>query len=82
MNTAAIDELIAANVREWRKYRRFSQQELARRAGISRTLISLIERNQSNMTVHTAYRLAVALRCNVEEILPPMSEVEQSTPER
>jgi transcriptional regulator with XRE-family HTH domain len=72
-----VDALIAANLKEWRKFRRFSQQDLAKRAGISRTLVSVLERGQGNMTTRTVYQLAAALGCGIDELLPPMSEVKK-----
>jgi DNA-binding XRE family transcriptional regulator/ribosomal protein S27E len=79
INELMVDTLIAAKLKEWRKVRRFSQLDLALRAGVSRTLVSVLERGQGNMTVKTIYRLAAALGCDIDELLPPISEVRKRT---
>lgn len=48
-------------VAAWRRYRRLSQAELARRAGLSQVFVSKIERGESHGTPKTRKSLAVAL---------------------
>ena len=58
------------NVREIRRARVISQDQLALRAGIDRSYMGRIERGQVNITLEKVYRLAEALDCNVRELLP------------
>ncbi|XOZ34194.1 helix-turn-helix domain-containing protein [Halomonadaceae bacterium KBTZ08] len=58
------------NVREIRRARAISQDQLALRAGIDRSYMGRIERGQVNITLEKVYRLAEALDCDVRELLP------------
>jgi molybdate-binding protein/transcriptional regulator with XRE-family HTH domain len=51
-----------------RAARKWSQAELARRAGISRTAVSAIEGRRLTPSVTAALSLAAALECSVEEL--------------
>ena len=46
-----------------------SLDELSRRAGVSKSMLSQIERNQANPTVAVVWRLANALRVELAELL-------------
>src|SRR6478752_1498353 len=46
-----------------------SLDELSRRAGVSKSMLSQIERNQANPTVAVVWRLANALRVELSELL-------------
>jgi transcriptional regulator with XRE-family HTH domain len=59
----------ARRVREFRQRLGLSQDELAHKAGLHRTYIGAIERNERNITLRTLARLAVALRCCPAELL-------------
>lgn len=48
------------NVRELRKIKGFSQEELAHRAGLHRTYIGMIERAEKNITLLNINKLANA----------------------
>ncbi|MDC8785148.1 helix-turn-helix domain-containing protein [Roseateles koreensis] len=58
-----------------------SLDELSRRAGVSKSMLSQIERNQANPTVAVVWRLANALRVELAELLggerssPPAIEI-------
>jgi molybdate-binding protein/transcriptional regulator with XRE-family HTH domain len=56
------------HVRRCRQARRWSQQELAQRAGISRAAVSAIEQARLAPSVTAALALARALQCSVEEL--------------
>ena len=61
--TSAIHPVLARRLaREW------SQAELARRAGISRTAVSAIESERLSPSVATALSLAAVFECTVEEL--------------
>lgn len=55
-------------VKELRAREGFNQTELAKRAGISRQTVSLIERNNFMPSVLTAVRIARILKENVEDV--------------
>jgi transcriptional regulator with XRE-family HTH domain len=56
-----LDQRIAARVRERRAARRLSLDALAARSGVSRSMISLIERGESSPTAVVLEKLAAAL---------------------
>lgn len=58
-------------VREWRHRRELSIEELARRSRTSPSQISKLERGQRRLTVEWMSRLAKALGCRSEDLLPP-----------
>jgi transcriptional regulator with XRE-family HTH domain len=59
----------ARRVRELRERLAISQDELAHKAGLHRTYIGAIERNERNITLRTLARLAAALQCRPAELL-------------
>lgn len=66
-----------------RQARSLSLEELSRRAGVSKSMLSQIERNQANPTVAVVWRLAHALGVGIGDLLgrasqplpPPISVV-------
>ncbi|TWD54520.1 DNA-binding XRE family transcriptional regulator [Agrobacterium vitis] len=56
-------------VREWRKFRRLAQKQLAARAEIGAQHISDIERGVENPSARTLEKLAAALQCTIHELL-------------
>ncbi|GAB1612577.1 MULTISPECIES: helix-turn-helix transcriptional regulator [Mammaliicoccus] len=55
-------------VKELRAREGYNQTELAKKAGISRQTVSLIERNNFMPSILTAVRIARILKENVEEV--------------
>lgn len=55
------NELFAANLRAERNRKRMSQDELAEKAGVSRTSISAYETATAKPTLENAVALAIAL---------------------
>lgn len=55
-------------VKELRAREGYNQTELAKKAGISRQTVSLIERNKFMPSILTAVRIARILKENVEEV--------------
>lgn len=60
---------LASNVKGRRAQFGFSQEELAFRAGIDRTYASQIERGVANPSLSIICALAVALECEIENLL-------------
>ncbi len=56
-----IEAALAANLREWRSKRGWSQAELARRAGLSKGMLVQVEQAQTNPSIATLCKLANAL---------------------
>jgi len=56
-----IEAALAANLRDWRTRRGWSQSELAARAGLSKTMLVQVEQAQTNPSIATLCKLANAL---------------------
>ncbi len=61
-----------SRIRELRHAAGFSQETLADKAGLHPTHISLIERGQRQVRLETIEKLALALRTQPAEMMPPM----------
>lgn len=55
-------------VREFRKQKNLSQEELADKAGLHRTYIGMIERAEKNITLLNIEKLAIALNVNIKQL--------------
>jgi transcriptional regulator with XRE-family HTH domain len=60
---------VGATLQALRQAQGLSLDELSRRAGVSKSMLSQIERNQANPTVAVVWRLANALRVEMSELL-------------
>ena len=67
----SIREILAANMKALRRLRGFSQEELAFRADIDRTYVSLLERKKYGATVDVLAKIADALGVEPFELLKP-----------
>jgi transcriptional regulator with XRE-family HTH domain len=65
---------LGARVKELRRRRGFSQEELAGRAGLHWTYLSDLERGQQTPTVDVVNRLARALGTTLAEFFAPLDE--------
>src|SRR4051812_24463272 len=74
-----INRRVGARVRELRTSRRLSLEALARRSGVSRSMISLVERGEASPTAVVLERLAAALDVTLASLfdapVPPASPV-------
>lgn len=66
---AAQPPRVGAALAAMRQERGLSLDELSRRAGVSKSMLSQIERHQANPTVAVVWRLATALGVGVAELL-------------
>ena len=57
-------------LREMRKRREISQEEMGARAGLSRNFVSMIETGHRNVTLATVEKLAGALKCRMADLMP------------
>ena len=62
-------KILGRNVREWRKQREMSQEELALEAGMKRSYVSDMERGTRNPSVKAIGRLAKALKIEPDLLL-------------
>ena len=60
---------VGATLQNLRQAQGLSLDELSRRAGVSKSMLSQIERNQANPTVAVVWRLANALGVEMTELL-------------
>lgn len=66
--------LIGEKVRDARKLKGLTQEELADDLGLSRTSIANIERGNQNLSLYNLYMIAHRLDVDITEILIPMSD--------
>lgn len=71
-NAPSLAQALMVNLVVSRAQKGLSQQELADAAGVSRVLISQIERGLANFTVDTLERLSTALEVDPRELLEPV----------
>lgn len=60
---------LAANLRSARKRLQISQEALADVAGVDRTFVGSVERQERNISLDNIERLAVALKMDIAELL-------------
>src|SRR5687768_14231800 len=63
-----VNECIAARVRDLRAGRRLSLDSLANRSGVSRSMISLIERAETSATAVVLEKIAAALNVSLASL--------------
>lgn len=61
-------------VRELRKQKDISQEELAHKADLHRTYIGMIERAEKNLTLLNIERIANALEVNISELFKDLED--------
>lgn len=66
---AELRRTISEALKRYRALKGFSQEALAARAGVNRTFVSQIEREQKNVSIDSLRRLANALECDVHSLL-------------
>jgi len=60
---------VGSTLQEARKAQKLSLDELSKRAGVSKSMLSEVERNQANPTVGVLWRLATALGISLTDLL-------------
>lgn len=68
MRTTILRNKFAKRLRELRKQRGLSQEELGFRAGLHRTYIGSIERSEQNVSIDNIPKLAKALKVPTSEL--------------
>jgi transcriptional regulator with XRE-family HTH domain len=77
---STVNGRIAACVQELRGAQRLSLDALASRSGVSRSMISLIERGESSPTAAVLEKLAVGLGVTLPSLFDPPARVAQQSP--
>jgi transcriptional regulator with XRE-family HTH domain len=65
-----LQKAFGAKVRELRLLRKFSQEELADRADLHFTYVSSVERGERNISIENIAKLAMALGCQLKDLMP------------
>ena len=63
-----IQELVGKRIREVRKEKGFSQEELAARADLDRTYMTSVECGRRNISIVNLHKIAKALGVTLEEL--------------
>jgi transcriptional regulator with XRE-family HTH domain len=66
-----IGAIIAANLKRIREERRLSLSQLAEQAGVSKVILSQIEKGDSNPTINTIWKITGALQLPYTSLLEP-----------
>lgn len=67
---------IITNLKEYRKAKKISQQELAQLIGVRRETIVHLENNRYNPSLEMALKIAEIFDCHVEELFQLKKEAE------
>jgi transcriptional regulator with XRE-family HTH domain len=71
LSSAGIDEMLAARIRREREARSWTLVDLATRSGVSRAMISKIERGEASPTAALLGRLSAAFELTLSQIFSP-----------
>jgi transcriptional regulator with XRE-family HTH domain len=63
---------IGKKIREMRKLNGFSQEDFAAEAGLGHTYYGRIERGEQNIFIQNLIQIALTLRVELSELLPPL----------
>lgn len=61
--------LIGKNILNERKHKKISLDELSKRSGVSKSMLSQIEQDKTNPTIITAWKIARALGLSMEDLM-------------
>jgi XRE family transcriptional regulator, regulator of sulfur utilization len=79
---SAVSGQLGKTIQRLRKAYNLSLSELAEQSGVAKSIISQIERNETNPTLATIWRLSQALDVSMERVLASVEEepfIEKST---
>jgi len=62
-------KIFSSNVRLLRQHKGFSQEKLAELTGLHRTYIGSVERGERNISIDNMERIALALGCDLADML-------------
>ena len=67
--SAELRQILADNIRAYRKCKRISQEELAEMCDLHRTYVGSVERGERNVTLSTLEAFAAVLKVGVPTLL-------------
>ncbi len=70
MDAGQLYRIVGQQVRRIRQQRRLTQEKLAERAGVSLSFVDHIERGSRKLSLETFCRIARALDCTANDLLP------------
>ncbi|WCR58427.1 WO male-killing family protein Wmk [Wolbachia endosymbiont of Ctenocephalides felis wCfeJ] len=65
---------IGAKIKEWRLKRKYTQEDLAKKIGVTRHKISKYEQGKTTIPLYTLYDIAEALSISIIDLLPELTE--------
>ena len=71
MKAISSNEVVAENVRRFRKEQGWSQEYCAERCDLHRTYIGAVERGERNITLGTLDRIATAMGTTATDLMTP-----------
>lgn len=74
----ALRQCLGNLVRNRRKAIGFSQEDLGFECGLHRTYIDAIERAETNLTIENIAVLAIALLCEIADLIPNLKSIRKS----
>lgn len=69
-----VENLVGGRIRALRAKKKLTQQQLAVLAGIPRATLATVERDDANPTLAVVYRIAVALKVRIDDLLEAARE--------
>ena len=66
---------IGSQIRELRKSKGYSQEGIADASSMGRTYMGRVERGEQNISIQNLIQIAFALKVDVGELIPPLSEL-------
>lgn len=70
LSKTKFSEIIGKNIRTKRQERNMTQDELSHKCGFYRTYINMIETSRRTPSSYTLYKIAKALKVEVDELYP------------
>ncbi|AEE19463.1 helix-turn-helix domain-containing protein [Dokdonia sp. 4H-3-7-5] len=77
-NDTFLYEYLGGNIKNLRKSRKLSQEELASFISLSRSSVANIESGYHQPSIHVIYQIAVVLECKITELLPSIDSYKKS----
>jgi transcriptional regulator with XRE-family HTH domain len=62
-------------IRKARKAKGYSQEAFAAEAGLGRTYMGRVERGEQNISIQNLIQIAITLKVELSDILPPLSAI-------
>ncbi len=75
----ALKKALGEVVRKRRREIGLSQENLGFECGLHRTYIGAIERGETNLTIEGIAVLAIALRCDITNLVPSLKDIRKTS---